>query len=425
MKLTNNDLDEILHQGGLSLNQHYHENEKYRKDEYLFTKCLHCGVEAHYRLKYILDKNAAHEQVCRACYWLNWYDESNQLYDKSIETLTNHGFSEKELYEQGVLTSKSNQSWDKAERLADKHGYRLISLLQGNCPVSNIMVVQCKACGRQNVKRPEDIVFGCTCNQATLKSGIPFAESVKQPSVSLNRRKITPKTPGAASINSLIERRAQTPPKYTSSNLKGKTVADIPQLAQAWEDERSPEEIPVVTSLLCHFQCSNDHHPSQTPYSFLVDGCMVCRGLKTKTSANQVYLKDTNPELAEEWKSAVDGEKYTPSSVKSGSKRKVVWSCIACGYEWIDTVRNRELRMNNHCPECGKVMGSLAWQYPKLAHEWSQQNPVSPWNIKPYSKLSFKPEWVCSNSCNHIWNETVASRIKKNGLCPYCAKEMK
>ena len=86
---------------------------------------------------------------------------------------------------------------------------------------------------------------------------------------------------------------------------------------------------------------------------------------------------------------------------------------MACGHEWIETVRDREKRMNNRCPSCGKVMGSLAWQYPELAREWSPRNPISPWNIKPHSKLDFKPEWVSVSDPSHVWCETVASRIKK------------
>ena len=149
---------------------------------------------------------------------------------------------------------------------------------------------------------------------------------------------------------------------------------------------------------------------------------MVCRGIETKAAPDQQYLRETDPELAEEWLRAVDGEKYTPDNVKSGSKRKIVWRCIVCGHEWENTVRSRELRMNNRCPECGKVMGSLAWKHPEVARLWSPKNPVSPWNIKPHSTLDFKPEWVCSNNPDHIWTATVATMLKKNGRCPFCSK---
>ena len=56
MKLTNEQLDEILQQAGLRLAQPYNANGKYRKAEWLYTSCIDCETEAHYRLKYILDK---------------------------------------------------------------------------------------------------------------------------------------------------------------------------------------------------------------------------------------------------------------------------------------------------------------------------------------------------------------------------------
>lgn len=67
LKLTDNELDDILAKGGLSLAQPYSPRGSYRKDGYLLTKCNRCGVEAHYHLKYILDKNGIGEKVCRAC----------------------------------------------------------------------------------------------------------------------------------------------------------------------------------------------------------------------------------------------------------------------------------------------------------------------------------------------------------------------
>lgn len=56
MKLTDEELDAILGQGGLLLNQEHSPRKSYRKDAYLFTTCTHCGIEAHYRLQYVLGK---------------------------------------------------------------------------------------------------------------------------------------------------------------------------------------------------------------------------------------------------------------------------------------------------------------------------------------------------------------------------------
>lgn len=91
MKLTDNELDDILAKGGLSLAQPYSPRGSYRKDGYLLTRCNRCGIEAHYRLKYILDKNRVGEKVCRACCWLGWYDEGHDLEHMAIGKLIEAG----------------------------------------------------------------------------------------------------------------------------------------------------------------------------------------------------------------------------------------------------------------------------------------------------------------------------------------------
>lgn len=419
MKLTNDELDAILAKGGLRINQPYNSRGSYRKDEYIFTTCMECGVEAHYRLKYILDKNAHGERVCRACHWLAWYGVAHELYDGSVRAMIERGATRRELIEQGVISQKKGLGWKKASELAEKHGFELVDLITGARDTDEVMIVRCRSCGKQTAERPGDVAFGCGCSK---RGGIQYGQEAKKPATPIDKREVAPRTPGAASINSLIERHRANPSTYSYSELKGKTVADFPELLAAWDEDIPPKSVSVTGWGLAHFVCPNGHHPNQSPYSYLNDGCMVCRGIETKAAPDQQYLRETDPELAEEWLRAVDGEKYTPDNVKSGSKRKIVWRCIACGHEWENTVRSRELRMNNRCPECGKVMGSLAWKHPEAARLWSPKNPVSPWNIKPHSTLDFKPEWVCPNNPDHIWTATVATMLKKNGRCPFCSK---
>ena len=106
MKLTNEQLDEILQQAGLRLAQPYNADGKYRKAEWLYTSCINCGTEAHYRLKYILDKNDIQEPVCRACYWIGWYGWAGNIYDESVRTLLKQGYSRKDLIDQGAIKLK-------------------------------------------------------------------------------------------------------------------------------------------------------------------------------------------------------------------------------------------------------------------------------------------------------------------------------
>lgn len=420
MKLTNEELDEILAKGGLRINQPYDPQGLYREDQYIFTTCTKCGVQAHYQLKYILDRNEYQEQVCRVCYWLTWYGGYQKLYNKTVHSMIKQGASRKDLIEQGVITQKKGPTWDKASELAEEHGYDLVDLFITDRESDEVLVVRCKSCGRQTVKRPNDVRYRCPCIEK--KSGIPFGKEIKKPSTPLSKRDIAPRTPGAANIISYFDHHIPNSQKYDYSDLKEKTIADVPELRAAWDEDTPPEKVSVIESGLVHLVCPKGHHPYQSPYSYLVDGCMVCRGLATKAKPNSGGLRASNPELAEEWLYALDGDKYTPDSVKSGSKRKVMWRCMACGHEWKSTVHDRELRMNNRCPKCGKVMGSLAWKYPEVARVWSPKNPVSPWNIKPHSVLDFKPEWVCQDNPNHTWTCRVETMIKRKGKCPICSK---
>lgn len=79
--------------------------------------------------------------------------------------------------------------------------------------------------------------------------------------------------------------------------------------------------------------------------------------------------------------------------------------------------------MNNRCPHCGKVMGSLAWKYPEIARMWSLKALSAPGIPSHSLKIGFKPEWVCPKDLNHAWTEGVQSVIKKNGKYPYCGQE--
>lgn len=42
--------------GHLCVNQPFNKKNSYPENAYIFTQCIHCGTEAHYRLHYILDK---------------------------------------------------------------------------------------------------------------------------------------------------------------------------------------------------------------------------------------------------------------------------------------------------------------------------------------------------------------------------------
>lgn len=163
MKLSDSELDKILDTAGLRMNQPYSPKGSYRKTDYIFTTCKHCGTEAHYRLKYILDKNDIGEPVCRTCFWLGWYTDAHELYDNGVLRLIESGLTRRELIEQGVISKPQGLGWEQASKLAQAHGYDLVDLIEGRRPGDDVMVVRCKSCGRQTAKRPGDVTFGCTC----------------------------------------------------------------------------------------------------------------------------------------------------------------------------------------------------------------------------------------------------------------------
>ena len=47
--------------------------------DFRLCECAVCGVKAHYRLEYTLDKNRLGEPTCRACYWRAWAGESRRM----------------------------------------------------------------------------------------------------------------------------------------------------------------------------------------------------------------------------------------------------------------------------------------------------------------------------------------------------------
>lgn len=471
MKLSNQEFDALLAKGGLELAQPPSENCEYDENDYLFTRCTTCGAEAHYRLRYIFDKNEEGEKVCRACHWRLWYVEcrGRKCPGVDLDWLTGAGSA-------GPLKA---MTLPNANKLATANGFELIELLPGERTGEDLMVVRCKACGVQSVERPCDVACGCRCHGEA--RGVPvgqehndvpreatpvasdryqdgtarFLADSSAPCVSWwdeeanggcipsdltcrSRQTYAWKCPVCGYrftapvylVHSMRRCPYCTALKVREFNMEwdalgNMTALDFPELLLAWDDTKDPATVPITSGRLIHLECPKGHHPSQTLYSYLKNGCMVCRGLATKARPDQSYLETTDPELAAEWVRPRDGGNYSPSNVKDGSKRTIVWHCNACGYEWEATVKERQYRNFNCCPSCGKVMGSLAWKYPQLAAEWSPNNPISPWNIKPFSSLSFKPEWVCSKNPNHVWKMTTTLRINKGRGCPFCEEESK
>lgn len=231
---------------------------------------------------------------------------------------------------------------------------------------------------------------------------------------------VTPNKPICPSCGK--KRYAEWRNKY--DRYKHTPVSSVPELKQAWIDERDPNTVMVVpdwggvyNDRVFLFKCPEGHHARVAPITYLLNGCPFC---KARETAKAGFIEDEWPELAAEW--SEENTKYKPNNTKHKSERKIVWKCIACGNKWTDTPHNRTRSYSACCPKCGKILGSLAWKYPHLAEEWDPENELSAWQVRQQTR--FLPKWICKNDSNHRWETRIVNRINGAG-CPYCTDSTK
>lgn len=195
-------------------------------------------------------------------------------------------------------------------------------------------------------------------------------------------------------------------------------VADVPELAAAWADEADPRTVTVSGDWqLRRFRCPEGHHPRVNPLTFLKSGCPSCRAAETRRTQKN-WLADILPEIASQWHPTLNG-KRTPRDVVWDSKRMAWWLADCCGYKWEESPRNRDEYERLRCPQCKTILGSLAWQDPGLAAEWSPANPLRAWDVRPHTATLFDPEWICATDPGHVWRSPLSGR--SNGAeCPDC-----
>lgn len=195
-------------------------------------------------------------------------------------------------------------------------------------------------------------------------------------------------------------------------------VADVPELAAAWADEADPKTVMVSGDWqLRRFRCPVGHHPRLDPLRFLTAGCPSCRAIETRRTQKN-WLADILPEIASQWHPTLNG-KLTPRDVVWDSKKIVHWKADCCGHEWQDSPRNRDKYERLRCPKCQTILGSLAWQDPGLAAEWSPSNPLRAWDVRPHAATPFLPRWICATDPSHVWDSPLS--VRSNGAeCPDC-----
>lgn len=207
-----------------------------------------------------------------------------------------------------------------------------------------------------------------------------------------------------------VEERTRTDGQWAQT-----AVASVPELAAAWADAADPNTTMVGDTTLYLFRCPQGHTPRMRPATFIRNGCPYCKAQRIESQSLAVLY----PEIAAQWH-PTRNPRYTPDTVKTGGRRMFWWHADCCGYEWEDSVAGRWSSVPAwRCPQCQTVLGSLAYENPEIAAEWSPRNPKTAWQVSPIATTNFLPEWICSANPEHMWQAPTRNRTSGSG-CPQC-----
>ena len=438
-------LDRILHRGGLRPDEPFKG-----PTAWWLTTCLTCGVQAHYRLEYIVGNSAKGEKTCRACHWKSWARDGRQLIE--------HHVLDGELRAEADEQFELPRGWSRKEirSAVEENGYELIEMtaeLTGD-DGHHTMVVRCTSCHRISVKRLGDIGWGCNCSRNQNRSSFEgravqrvllknsdskalrwwdhqrnITSDFDTTTVNATRtchwicpdcgtcfqEKVSEMTRSADCPDCAARRRQGWAAEY--ERWKRTPVSEVAELLAAWADDADPRQVMVAGGFeLRRFRCRNGHHPRVSPLTFMDNGCPSCTA--QATAKKPLHLADVDPEVSSQWHPTLNG-KLDPHNVVSDSKRVIWWHADCCGYEWQERVRDRNKYQRWLCPQCRTILDSLAWHDPGLAAEWNPTNPTSPWKVRPTASTSFLPEWICSVDVTHVWQAPLASR-SSGAECPEC-----
>lgn len=126
----------ILKKGGLTPLEPFTKRGAYR-----LTRCTTCGCEAHYKLDYVLDKNAINEPVCRACYWRQWAARARRM----------------------AHIAPVPVDLEEVRQHAERNGLDYLGPLTKPSLPEDPHRTRCKRCGKISAERVGDIGWGCTC----------------------------------------------------------------------------------------------------------------------------------------------------------------------------------------------------------------------------------------------------------------------
>jgi len=395
------------------------------KDWWL-TRCRACKAECHYRLETLLEKRAFNVTGCGRCDWADWAKDDGG--------------------------SAEPVSAEAQRQLLDQNGFDPVGEVPPLQP-GHAVVAKCRSCGIQKAKQLSDVAgWGCHCTRVTRSGGtgtrkedgmkrgpknlfvnsdspaLSWWDHEANPESELNIVTVkatrqahwicpdcdhrfpervfimaqSPRCPACLEVRRAERERLMTVP-----------VSDVPALLIAWDDDDTdPGEVMVAGggNNLHRFMCNAGHHPRMNPYSFLTDGCSICRGLATRKQNGRQTLASALPEIAAQWHPTRNGTKVTPETISPNSTKSLIWRAACCGHEWEDTVRNRDKYQRWLCPRCKTILHSFGWQDPGLAAEWSTENPTTPWHLRPFAQTFFLPKWICSVNSEHQWESPLTTR---------------
>lgn len=402
------------------------------KTERRSVKCSNCGYESTCTFAKLLG-NPTGYVGCDVCRWKAWAEVQRAFMASVVDPLIPQDVA--------VIAAA-----------AEHFGFEYIEQLTNPCLAGDPHSVKCKRCCRIEICRPVDFQWGCPCRN----SSAPLKKSTKQfirdsdelmlwwdPENNEDLLKQTLSTKSTTEIhwicpdsqhpftmrvremtsygprcpNCLSNAREER--KQLHARLSQTMGSEMKEILRYWDDSENDPQLTPVWGVRVKMKCAEGHSVTLYPYELLTDGCSICRGLETRRSNSNSSEVRLDPEIAEQWHPTKNG-KVSLTSLGRNSNRLVWWVDQNCGFEWQATPRNRVRQPRIRCPKCDSVFGSLAYVWPEVAAEWSEKNPVSPWQISPSAKTPFEPEWVCIENNEHIWTAKVANRTHGGAGCPIC-----
>lgn len=164
---------ELLTCAGLRMAESPNPARGYVREDYLFAQCVMCGVEAHYKPRYIMQKTHEGEPTCRACYWRAWNRDALMMYGQPEISRQNEVYADDPL-----LAYEHERNVRRAQKRVEERDYELVELVDDG-PGEWVIVTRCINCGKQEARRLHDL-GRCACGGPHAQEGVLYADTARQ-----------------------------------------------------------------------------------------------------------------------------------------------------------------------------------------------------------------------------------------------------